>query len=135
MKGKENSGGFVIDFFDLMFLAESVIPEGPIARSVCFDSFSEKHYHNMSNGQRLQFFNYVQKQHGFSLEKEQCRNFFARFNPENQFLVHCFYQGKAQVVECYLFDGEYRTSINVYINPDYIKKVIRVHDSLEMELK
>ncbi len=26
--------GFVIDFFELMFLAESVIPEKPIARSV-----------------------------------------------------------------------------------------------------
>jgi len=28
--------GFIIDFFELMFLAESVIPEGPIARSLCF---------------------------------------------------------------------------------------------------
>jgi hypothetical protein len=32
--------GFVIDFFELMFLAESVIPEGPIARSMCFDDFA-----------------------------------------------------------------------------------------------
>ena len=33
---------FTIDFFELMFLAESVIPERPIARSMCFDDFSEK---------------------------------------------------------------------------------------------
>lgn len=31
---------FEIDFFELMFLAESVIPESPIARSICFDDFS-----------------------------------------------------------------------------------------------
>ena len=42
-----NNTGFTIDFFELMFLAESVIPERPIARSMCFDDFSEKHYHKM----------------------------------------------------------------------------------------
>lgn len=47
---------FSIDFFELMFLAESVIPERPIARSMCFDSFSEVHYHKMSESQRKQFF-------------------------------------------------------------------------------
>jgi len=38
-----------------MFLAESVIPESPIARSMCFDNFSEIHYHNMTENQRKQF--------------------------------------------------------------------------------
>ena len=68
---------FTIDFFELMFLAESVIPERPIARSMCFDDFSEKHYHKMNEDQRENFFNHVKQCAGFSLENEQCRHFYA----------------------------------------------------------
>lgn len=121
--------GFVIDFFELMFLAESVIPERPIARSMCFDDFSERHYYKMNDNQRLQFFNHVQKCHGFTLENEQCRHFFARFNPKNQYLVSCFHNGKAETIQCYMFDEEYRTSKNRFVNRDYIKSVVRMHDS------
>lgn len=128
----EATSNFVIDFFELMFLAESVIPPRPIARSMCFDDFSEKHYHKMSEAQRLQFLGHVQKCHGFGLENEQCRHFFARFNPKNQFLVTCFHNGKADTIQCYLFDGEYRTAKNRYVNREYIKKVVRVYDSQEL---
>ena len=120
---------FTIDFFELMFLAESVIPEQPIARSQCFDNFSEIHYHKMTDAQRLQFFEYVQKQHGFSLEKEQCRHFFARFNPKNQFLVSCFYNGKAEKIICYLYEEKYRIEKNRFVNAEYIKSIVRLHDS------
>lgn len=113
---------FTIDFFELMFLAESVIPDKPIARSMCFDSFSEVHYHKMNESQREQFLNHVKGCHGFNLENEQCRHFFARFNPKNQFLVSCFHNGKADEIQCYIFDGEYRTSKQRYVNRDYIKK-------------
>ena len=120
---------FSIDFFELMFLAESVIPERPIARSMCFDSFSEVHYHKMSENQRKQFFEHVQKCNWFTLENEQCRHFFARFNPKNQYLVSCFHNGKAEEVVCYMFNEEYRTKKNRFVNRDYIKSVIRLHDS------
>jgi hypothetical protein len=125
---KENDG-FIIDFFELMFLAESVIPQRPIARSMCFDDFSERHYNKMNDNQRLQFFEHVQKCHGFTLENEQCRHFFARFNPKNQYLVSCFHNGKAEAIQCYMFDEEYRTSKNRFVNRDYIKSVVRMHDS------
>ena len=124
------NNNFNIDFFELMFLAESVIPEGPIARSVCFDSFSEIHYHKMNDNQRLQFFNHVQNCNGFTLENEQCRHFFARFNPENQYLVSCFHNGTAETIQCYMFDEEYRTSRDRYLIREYIKSVVRIHDSL-----
>ena len=120
---------FSVDFFELMFLAESVIPERPIARSMCFDSFSEVHYHKMSENQRKQFFEHVQKCNGFTLENEQCRHFFARFNPKNQYLVSCFYNGKAETIQCYMFDEEYRIEKNRFVNRDYIKSVVRLHDS------
>ena len=121
--------GFIIDFFELMFLAESVIPPRPIARSMCFDDFSERHYHKMNDNQRKQFFEHVQKCNGFSLENEQCRHFFARFNPKNQYLVSCFYNGKAEEIICYIFDEEYRIEKNRFVNREYIKKVVRLHDS------
>ncbi|MFN9115464.1 MAG: hypothetical protein ACK5XN_35865 [Bacteroidota bacterium] len=116
--------GFIIDFFELMFLAESVIPERPIARSMCFDDFSERHYHNMNENQRKQFFEHVQKQPSFSLENEKCRHFFARFNPKNQYLVSCFHNGKADEIRCYLFNDKFHTSKNRSVNPEYIKTYI-----------
>jgi hypothetical protein len=120
---------FTIDFFELMFLAESVIPDAPIARSVCFDRFSDTHYHLMTIDQRKQFFEHVQKCHGFTLENEQCRHFFARFNPENQYMVQCFHNAKADYIQCYMFDGEYRTSMTTIVNRDYIKKIVRIYDN------
>ena len=121
--------GFIIDFFELMFLAESVIPPRPIARSMCFDDFSERHYHKMNDNQRKQFFEHVQKSNGFTLENEQCRHFFARFNPKNQYKVSCFYNGKAEEIVCYQFDEEYRVTKNRFVNREYIKSCVRLHDS------
>ena len=126
------NGGFVIDFFELMFLAESVIPDKPIARSMCFDDFSEIHYHKMNENQRLQFFEHVQNCNGFTLENEQCGHFFARFNPKNQYLVSYFHNGKADEIVCYMFEEEYRTQKNIFVNRDYIKSVVRIHDSQTM---
>lgn len=129
-KNTLQNNGFSIDFFELMFLAESVIPPRPIARSMCFDDFSEKHFHQMNDNQRKQFFEHVQKCYKFTLENEQCRHFFARFNPKNQYFVTCFHNGKAETIQCYMFDDEYRTSKNRFVNRDYIKKIIRIHDNM-----
>jgi hypothetical protein len=128
-KKTQLNDGFIIDFFELMFLAESVIPKKPIARSICFDDFSERHYHRMNDNQRKQFFEHVQKCNGFTLKNEQCRHFFARFNPENQYLVHFLYNGKSDDIVCYMFEREYRTKKNRFVNRDYIKSVVRMHDS------
>jgi hypothetical protein len=128
------NNGFTIDFFELMFLAESVIPDRPIARSMCFDDFSERHYHRMNDDQRLQFFEHVQKCHGFKLENEQCRHFFARFNPKNQYMISYFYNGKAEDVQCYLFNDEYRISKDMFVNREYIKDIIRIHDSERIKI-
>lgn len=122
------NNGFIINFFELILLAESVIPERSIARSMCFNDFSERHYHKMTENQRNFFFEHVQKCQGFTLENEQCRHFFARFNPKNQYLVSCFHNGKADDIVCYRFEEEYRTEKNTFVNRDYIKKVVRLHD-------
>jgi len=122
-----NNTSFTIDFFELMFLAESVIPERPISRSMCFDDFSEKHYHKMNEDQREQFFRHVKQCDGFSLKNEQCRHFYARFNPKNQYVVSCFHNGKADDIICYRFDEEYRTTKNKFVSSEYIKNVVRIN--------
>lgn len=120
---------FQIDFFELMFLAESIIPPSPIARSMSFDDLSEVHYHKMNPQQREQMFNHVRKQEYFSLDNKACRHFFARYNPKNQYKVTCFHKGKADTIDCYMFEEQYRTEINRFVNKEYIKKIIRIHDN------
>jgi hypothetical protein len=120
---------FTIDFFELMFLAESVIPDAPIARSMCFDDLSERHYHKMNDNQREQFFNHVKNCNGFTLDNEQCRHFYARFNPRNQYRVKGFHKGKAETHICYLFNDNYHTSKNRYMAKEYIKEIVRIHDN------
>ena len=110
---------FQIGFFDLMWLAESVMPPQPIARSVCFDNFSDKHYHFMNQNERIHFFNYVKKLPGFDLKNEQCLHFHNRFNPDNQFLIN----GK---FELYLHNGNYHSYLNVFIDKENIKKIKKI---------
>ena len=133
LKANTPDGVFKIDFFELMFLAESIIPPRPIARSMSFDDLSETHYHLMTEQQREQFFGHVTKQHGFSLENQQCRHFYARFNSKNQFKVTCIYLGQEEVVDCYLYNEQYHKSMNTYIAPQYIQEVVRVHDGVVIE--
>lgn len=125
---------FTIDFFQLMFLAESIIPPAPIARSMYFDDLSEKYYHQLSPSQREQLFNHVLNQVNFTLENQQCQHFFARYNPKNQYLVQCFYNGEAGDVACYRFNDTYHTAIQREINPNYITKITRIYDNQTMPL-
>jgi hypothetical protein len=117
---------FTIDFFELMLLAESVIPPRPIGRAMCFDDFSNKHYHYMTEEQRIQFLNHIKSCIGFSLDNEQCRHFVARFEPYNQYMVSYSINGIERKTECYLYENEYRISKNTFINPDYIISAIKI---------
>ena len=121
---------FSIDFFALMFLSDSVIGSQTIAKSQCFDDFSEIHYHKMNDQQREQFFDYVKKNPNFSLENEQCRHFFARFNPKNQYLVGCFHKGIATKHNLYFYNDKYHSSMQAFASPEYIKSIVRIHDKL-----
>lgn len=117
---------FTIEFFELMWLAESVIPERPISRSMCFDNFSDVHYHNMNEQQRKEFMKHVMEQQGFDLNKPQCAHFYARFNPENQYRVRIIHEGKTEVVNCYLWQGKYHTEMNRYVSPKYIATIKKI---------
>jgi hypothetical protein len=128
MQPNKTENTFSIDFFELMFLAESVIPPTPIARSMCFDDFSERHYHKMNADQRKQFLNHVKKCVGFSLDKDKCLHFYNRFNPENQFEVTAEFNGETSLTICYEHNNNYHVSLNRFVDKKYIKKIVRIYD-------
>ena len=118
--------GYNIDFFELMFLAESVIPPGSIARSVCFDRFSDVFYKDMRADEREQFLKHVEACHGFDAKNKQCAHFLARFRADNQYLVKVVFEGVEQQIECYLHEGVYKTSSRRHINPEYVVEVSKL---------
>ena len=77
----------------------------------------------MTKEERVRLFEWITKCPAFDTTNEDCQLFYARFNPENQFLVSCFYGGKAQKVECFRFNDAYYTSRNRCVMAEYIKEV------------
>lgn len=114
---------FTIDFFELLFLAEACIPDRPIARSMFWDDFCNKHYYAMTAGERKKAFEWIQKNGSFDLEKEGCQLFYARFDPDNQYKVTTVYNGEKKVIEAFLHNGAYHTSKTQSIFEKYITKV------------
>lgn len=111
---------FSINFFELMFLAESCIPPRPIARASTFNDFSEVHYHNMTDKERLQFYGHVTNCHGFDIENEDCFHFERRFNPNNQYIVTAKWEGEECAFHAYLHNGNFHTSRNRWISSDLV---------------
>lgn len=114
---------FTIDFFELLFLAEVCVPPRPIARAMFWDSMSDVHYHKMSDNERLRMFTFLKPK--LDLENEDCRYFFARYNPLNQYMVSCFHNGKAEEIHCFRFNEQFYTSKNSHVNPEYIKSATK----------
>ena len=113
---------FKVDFFELMFLAEACIPPRPIARAMFWENLINKYYHQMTNGERDRAFEWLTKMDAFNKEDADCRLFFARFNPQNQYLVETEFEGKKDTVECFLFDEKYHTAKNTYVDNRYVIK-------------
>lgn len=113
---------FSIDFFELMFLAEVCIPPRPIARAMFWENLINSYYHLMTKEERNHAFTWITTQDDFKKENKDCRLFFARFNPENQYLVETEYEGKKDTVECFLFDDKYHTSTSTYVDKACIIK-------------
>lgn len=113
---------FKIDFFELLFLAEVCIPPRPIARAMFWDKLINEHYDEMNDNERAHFFELMKPK--LNLKTEDCQIFFARYNPQNQYNVSCFHQGKPQIVRAFRRNDKYWTAKTVWIDPQYIKEVI-----------
>ena len=124
-----NTGKFNIDYFELMFLAEACIPPRPIARTMFWQSLIDVHYKKMLPSERRKAFEWLKDK--LDLENEDCRVFYARFNPDNQYRIRCLYNGKAQEMECFLMDDKYHTEQNRYVSEDYITNVEKIEPLTE----
>jgi hypothetical protein len=127
------SNTFQIDFFELMFLAEACIPPVPIARGHFFNQLSDIYYHKMSDDERRHLFRFITEKLRFDKSDEDCRHFYARYNPENQYLVKCFHNGKAEEAECYFYNDNYHTHKTRFADQQYIKSIVRKHDNLKIK--
>jgi hypothetical protein len=119
---------FTIDFFELAFLAEACIPPRPIARTMFWQSLTDKYWHLMTEGERIHLFEWVQKSWVYeeSLEKEvDTQEFHARFNPDNQYIVKTNHNNEVDEHRVYLFNGRYYTSRNCSIAEQYIVEAIK----------
>lgn len=116
---------FCIDFFEFIFLLESCIPPTPIARALFWERSIDELYHVLTENEKEKAFKWITQNHRFDQSNEDCRLFYARYNPLNQYQVKCFYDGKAQVVDCFKWNDKYHVSKTKSVNEEYISEVIR----------
>ena len=119
-----------IDFFEFSFLVEACIPPRPIARAMFWQDVINKYYHRLSQNERDRLFDWINRCDSFNYNldsNEDCQLFNARFDKNNQFLVHTFFDGEEKIIEAFLLDGKYHTSKTTSINEEYITKIEKLN--------
>lgn len=132
-KAMEPIEHFKIDFFELMFLAEACIPPVPIARGYFWDSLTDKHYSQMSKGQRKKAFEWLSRRiNDHSGWKDSMGSinsiqmFLNRFDPNNQYRIYTKFDGKEEWYDTFLHKGKYHTTRNTHIAEQWITKVEKI---------
>lgn len=120
---KKTKQRFEIDFFEFSFLVEACIPPRPIARAMFWDDVINKHYHDLTENERERLFEWIQKNPCFDLKNPDCKLFYDRFNPDNQYLIHANFKGKEEVYEVFKHQERYHKSKDTSIVEEYITKI------------
>lgn len=117
---------FKIDFFELAFLAEACIPPRPIARTMFWQHLTDVYWEQMTEGEREHLFEWLNRDDKYkrSLEsEEETKIFHARFDPDNQYLVHSTFNGEDWVNNTFKFKDLYYTKRNTWVSPEFITKI------------
>jgi hypothetical protein len=120
---------FTIDFFELAFLAEACIPPNPIARTMFWQRLTNVYWEQMSEEERDRLFEWLNRNDNYkqSLEKEEeTQIFHARFDPDNQYMVHTTMNGKDDVNRVFKYKDLYYVRSNSWITPEFITKVEKI---------
>jgi hypothetical protein len=120
---------FTIDFFELAFLAEACIPPNPIARTMFWQRLTNVYWEQMSDEERDRLFEWLNRNDNYkqSLEKEEeTQIFHARFDPDNQYMVHTTMNGKDDVNRTFKYKDLYFVRSNSWITPEFITKVEKI---------
>ena len=113
---------FEIDFFELAFLAEACIPQVPIARAMFWQHLTDVYWEQMTRDERNRLFEWMNRNEYYkeSLTKhEDTKVFHARFDPDNQYLVHT----DNGLYLTYLLRDNYYIKRNTWISKEGITKV------------
>ena len=114
---------FKIDFFELAFLAEACIPPRPIARTMFWQSLTDRYWYQMTEGERAHLFEWLNKNEMYrdSLENNaDTQIFHARFDPENQYEVNTREEEK---IRAFNMGDRYYTGTNRWVAEEYITVV------------
>ena len=117
---------FKIDFFELSFLAEACIPPRPIARTMFWQHLTDVYWEQMTEGERERIFEWLNRDDKYkrSLEsEEETKIFHARFDPDNQYMVHSTFNGEDWVNNTFKFKDLYYTKRNTWVSPEFITKI------------
>lgn len=118
---------FEIDYFEFCFLVEACIPPRPIARAYFWQKVIDKYYYELTQNERDRLFEWVNRhtsmEEGIKNNNEDCLLFNARYDKNNQYLVHYKYNGVEDVKEAFLWKKDYYIAKNTLINNDYIVKI------------
>ena len=117
---------FNIDFFELSFLAEACIPPVPIARTCFWKNLTNTYYKNMSQTERNNLFEWIVRSPRFDVENSDCKLFYDRFNPDNQYLITTNVNSELSDIETFLYRNEYHVKENQYIQSEFIEKVEKI---------
>jgi hypothetical protein len=121
---------FKIDFFELSFLATACIPPVPIARGMFFDDLSEKYYHQFTEQERANMFDWVTRENSFNLDNEDCAHFHARFNPDNQYKITIDYKGDFSEKDVYLWNDRYHSTKSISTLEGYITNIEKIKSNV-----
>ena len=117
---------FKIDFFELSFLAEACIPPRPIARTMFWQHLTDVYWEQMTKDERERLFEWLNRDDKYkrSLEsEEETKIFHARFDPDNQYIVHSTFNGEDWVNNTFKFKDLYYTKRCTWVSPEFITKI------------
>lgn len=118
---------FKISFEEFKLLASVAIPPRPIARSMFWQDVIDKHYHNMTDGERKNLFEWISRnpfyQDSLAKNIDDTKLFQARFDPENQYVVTTDHNGEILETECFKLGDRYWTSKNRFVAEEFIVKI------------
>lgn len=127
---KKDYTRFVIDFFELSFLAEACIPPRAIARTSFWLNLTDKYWYQMTEEERAHLFDWLGRNDNYkkSLETEEdTKLFHARFNPDNQFTVTTELYGTVNKHQAFKWkDGYYLGSMSK-LNDEYITDIEKIN--------
>lgn len=124
---------FSINFNELCILAEVCMPPSPIARSVFWAKLTDEISLQLTEAQKAELFKLITEKDYFNKNNRDAQLFYARFNPQNQYVVSVEIEGLYQQFRCWLFEGNYRITTTQDIIPKYIFKVEKYREECHEE--